>query len=327
MRFAGVLAVTTFLALGVLSMRRSEVFTDPERLWREAMQNVPANPRAADNLASVIIQKDSSRHEEATALLREALARDSMSGYALYKLGVLALNQNQLDSARRYFDRALSINPRHPEALAELGRVYLRQGDTVAAMDRLTQSVSISANDTVLVELGQLHEAAGRGAEALASYRRALELNPRRTDVARFVAAALIESNRASDAIPVLERVVRSAGAEAIDAALLAVAYATDGRATAAAAAAATVAQSGSTDSEAYLLAGRALIAISDAQSAELLLTRAATLSKTPAEALTVLAVAKLTLGKRADAVATLRRALAADPGYAPARAALERLR
>lgn len=322
-----VAAVLVFAGFASLTTRRSSVFADLEALWREAVRNTPRNPRAPENLATVITQKDSTRTAEAEALLHEAIRRDSSFGSAWWKLGTLALNADRVDSARFYLDRALVINPRHPGALEEMADVYLRGADTTRAIDLLRRSAEGAPNDTVLIRLAQLHAATGRTNEALAEYLRALDVNPARADVARFVSASLVESNRGTEAIPILERLARSPRGEAIDLALLSVAYATTGDANRAASAATEAVKRGSNDPSVYLLSGRALLEVSDATTAEPILTRAVALSAAPAEALTVLAAAKLMLGKRADAVELLRRALIADPAYAPARAALSRLR
>ena len=64
-------------ALTLRSAFRSRAYADAEGLWRDAAAKVPANPRAYDNLAAAIIQKDSSRTAEAEQALRTAIAIDS----------------------------------------------------------------------------------------------------------------------------------------------------------------------------------------------------------------------------------------------------------
>jgi Tfp pilus assembly protein PilF len=251
------LAATVWAALALLTARRSATFADLEALWREAARNAPLNARAPDNLATVIAQSDPRRAPEAERALRRALERDSTDGAAWYKLGLLAVNDGRMDSARVHFERALAINPRHPDVLAELGSVYLHRGDTTRGVELLERAAARSRNDTTLIRLAQVYAAKGRPEDALDRYRRALSANPNRTDVARYVARSLLEAGRVREA--------------------------------------------------------------------EELLARAALMTQ-DAETLTLLAVAKLTLGDRDAAIALLRRALQVDPGYAPAASALARL-
>ena len=320
-------SVAAIAGLGVLTVRRSAVFTDVETLWRQAVINTPANPRAPENLATVILARDPTLSADAKALLTESLERDSAYAPAWYKLGVLALNDDEVDSASIYLERAARLRPDHPDVLAELGVVYLKRADTVQATNLFQRSVAIAANDTVLVQLAQIEEARGQTTEAMRHYRLAAEVNPNRVDVRRYVAASLIETGRGRDAVQILEPLARSSAGGAMDRAMLAIAYASTGDAAAAEAAALSAANSRSTDSRVYLFAGRALVEISRPRLAEPILLRAAELSPQPAEALTVLAAAKIAMNQVEEASALLRRALSKDPTYAPARAALARLR
>ena len=70
--------VLVVVALAAVTFHRSTLYRDPEALWRDTMAKRPGNARAYDNLAAVILQKDSTRRPEAERLLRQAIATDTM---------------------------------------------------------------------------------------------------------------------------------------------------------------------------------------------------------------------------------------------------------
>ncbi|MEE8165154.1 MAG: tetratricopeptide repeat protein [Myxococcota bacterium] len=72
---------------------------------------------------------DAGRLEEASRLLRRALAADPQSSHAHLGLAQLALSRGDLQESRSHLERALEIHSGHGEAHGLLGEVYRRQGE------------------------------------------------------------------------------------------------------------------------------------------------------------------------------------------------------
>jgi tetratricopeptide (TPR) repeat protein len=117
--------------------------------------------------------------EEATALANAVLADDPKNTGALNVLGLARYKSRDLKGAAEYFEKALEIDPRHPEVHFNLGNVY-------QAMKRLQEaevqfSAAVEAQDKFVLaryNLGKIYEETGRTDQALAQYRRCVDLDP-----------------------------------------------------------------------------------------------------------------------------------------------------
>ena len=140
----------------------------------------PENPRAYDNLASVIYQKDRGRINEADSLWTQALAIDSTYMTAWSNLAQIRMDKGRVADARVLLERAVRINPDYVDATRRLGALLAMQGDTtsIAYLERMANSAQVT--DESLVALAQAYLNANRPDDAIAALRRALTLNPRR---------------------------------------------------------------------------------------------------------------------------------------------------
>ena len=112
---AGVLGIAI-----ITTARRSALYANPERLWRDAIAKVPANPRAYDNLAAVVLHSDSARRGEAEGILRQAIAIDSDL-------------RSRLDQSRRDRNGARSVRRRaHPSRTRASDQSGRRRRDRTA---------------------------------------------------------------------------------------------------------------------------------------------------------------------------------------------------
>jgi len=85
--------------------------------------------------------------------------------------------------ARAAYQRALSINPGHVEALVNLGRLLHEGGDAHSAESYYRRALEVRPKDAVAAfNLGVALEDQGRGHEAVEVYRHALEIDPECAD-------------------------------------------------------------------------------------------------------------------------------------------------
>jgi tetratricopeptide (TPR) repeat protein len=317
----GVAAIA--LALGARTMNRSALYTNPEALWRDAIAKAPRNPRAYDNLASVIYQKDRGRIDEADSLWNHALAIDSTYMTAWSNLAQIRVDKGRTADARALLERAVRINPDYVDATRRLGALLATQGDSTSIpyLERMVNSGEVT--DESLVALAQAYLSANRADDAMAALRRALTINPRRTDASSFLGAMLAQRGRFAEAMPLLESAAANGDRNAMTFALLSFGYAQSQRADESMRMAQRAAAAGSSDEQVYIMIGRAMLALGRLPEADAYLTQATRTAPNDPEALTRLGVAKAARGDMAAAVRLFRQALKVSPGYPPAVQAL----
>jgi len=92
------------------------------------------------------------------------------------------------------YRKALEIDPDHPDAHINLGRLLHESGDAAAAEEHYRKALAARPNDpTAAFNLGVSLEDLGRKADALAAYERAVSLDPNNAD-AHWNTANLCES-------------------------------------------------------------------------------------------------------------------------------------
>ena len=80
-------------------------------------------------------------------------------------------------AALESFERMLAAGKESPLLRYSLGNEYLKLGDAVRAVEHLARAVALDANYTAAWKLyGNALSAAGRAGDALASYRRGIEV-------------------------------------------------------------------------------------------------------------------------------------------------------
>jgi tetratricopeptide (TPR) repeat protein len=91
------------------------------------------------------------------------------------------------------YRRALSVDPRHPDAHVNLGRLLHEAGDAAAAEPHYAAALAARPDDgTAAFNLGVALEDMGRTPEALLAYQKAVRIDPDNAD-AHFNAATLAE--------------------------------------------------------------------------------------------------------------------------------------
>ncbi len=314
----GALACTTF--------SRSVTYDDPEALWRDAVVKMPKNARAIEALGTTIWNKDSTRAVVAESLFYKAIDSDSLYESAYFNAGGSALDQGLRAKARALFEKAVSINPSYLPALTSLGNMLLVDGEPAKAIPYLERGSTRPLTDEVLIDLGTAYMLTGRLDESIQIFQRVLAHDPGRPDALRYVGMMYVQLGEAPQAIPYLERAVQNDPRASIGLALLGLAYAQTGHADEATQAATLAARIGNGDARTLQFAGRAMIDAKHPEDAERYLTHATQIDANDPETLTWLGKAKASLGKRAEAADSYRRALAVAPGYEPARQALSEL-
>ncbi len=108
--------------------------------------------------------------KEAMATFESIIDGDANNAPAYQNLGIVALQQNEMQLAQTYLTRALDLNPRLPLALNTMGVLYARMSDYERAVASWKQAVQIDPHQfDALFNMGLVEGHAGHIAEARAA--------------------------------------------------------------------------------------------------------------------------------------------------------------
>jgi len=157
-----------------------------ERLLRLVPDNPKLKAHYGVNLA------EQGRYVQAAEQL-DAARRDGFDGAdVLYYLGTVLWETGRLDEAARRLRDAVAKDPGKAAARHRLGRLLIFQGKPTAAVVELTRAAELQPDAVeVLLDLGRALEASGDVSQAEATYRRALALAPD-TSLAHYLLGTLL---------------------------------------------------------------------------------------------------------------------------------------
>jgi tetratricopeptide (TPR) repeat protein len=120
--------------------------------------------------------------EQAEAFFQLVLRDDPASSEAYYGLASVYLQRQNLEQARKGFERAVQLHPSYPGTLPRawnnLGILAARQGHTDEAISNFLQSLKIDPNYAVALDnLGSAYRQAKQWENAKSTFGRALALN------------------------------------------------------------------------------------------------------------------------------------------------------
>ena len=176
----------TLAVLGLLTSIQVGHWRDTETLFTHAIAVTEDNHLAHTILANELIEQG--RVREAVPHLSEAIriAPDHAPAHVL--LGEARLAEGRPAAAEESYRRALELHP-DPRTRIALGSALLFQKRPAAAVEAYRAGLRRMPDSVVgHARLGLALEALGRVAEARASYRRALELDPNQPDVRQRLA-------------------------------------------------------------------------------------------------------------------------------------------
>jgi tetratricopeptide (TPR) repeat protein len=215
-------------ALGGQTADRNRDFWSEERIWRDAVDKRPDNPRARLNYG--VILTTARRFEEAEAQLREAIRLKDGSAQTHATLGSVLCSFGRVDEGVSHLERALAIDPAYHPAYGSLAEAYGALGRRPQAARYFALAVAAAPDTPFLMSrLGWLlatapEDAVRDGARAVALSERAVRLTFRGNVMAlTTLAAAYAEAGRfdeaaatARDGLALAERQGNQAAASAL---------------------------------------------------------------------------------------------------------------
>jgi tetratricopeptide (TPR) repeat protein len=129
-------------------------------------------------MGEAIVYQRAGQLPQAATIYQQILQSEPNNPDALHLLGLIAHQNGQLDAAVELISQAISINPSGPKYY-NLGLALQTQGRSDAAIDSYRRAIAINPDDAKAhSNLGVLLQAQGNLDDAIKSYRWAISLNP-----------------------------------------------------------------------------------------------------------------------------------------------------
>jgi tetratricopeptide (TPR) repeat protein len=159
---------------------------------------IPADSLANEGDLPKAIIKDGKIDPEALAKI-EGKGSADLSAAADFVAGKFELSHGSLDQARRYFDSALRFQPENATVLIYYAALLVRTGNASQALSYAQRAARAAPESPdAYAVLGYAQQASDRTTDAVASFKRSLELRPDPA-VQKFLAKAEREQNIETD--------------------------------------------------------------------------------------------------------------------------------
>ncbi len=192
------LAAVALTACAVLSRQRTYVWGDNIRLWSDAAAKVPSNARAHYNLGVAYLEVD---RQAARGEFERVLALQPRHAQALYNLGWLEQAAGRIDSARRYFEEALRADAGEWQAHQSLANLDILQGRTGEAIVEYEAAIRLKPdNRPAYLSLAALQIQSGNLRGALSTLQTLIVIEPDLLEARYLRAYALTADHRRPEA-------------------------------------------------------------------------------------------------------------------------------
>jgi tetratricopeptide (TPR) repeat protein len=201
------LASIAVLVFAGITARRNLDYRSEKTLWQSAVQAVPDNARAHNNLA-LALQAEGNL-EQAVLSYRRALESDPNLSQAYNNLGGSLYRLRRLPEAIAVLRQALVGRPHFLEARYNLGQALLAAGQYEQAVVHLRKVLVVEPDMfAARFKAGEALLGLGRVDEALANFVRAAQLRPGDVETRLYLGRAYEQLGRASAAAGTYRRVL-----------------------------------------------------------------------------------------------------------------------
>jgi Flp pilus assembly protein TadD len=201
------------LVLGGLTVRRNALWNDPVAFLEDNLARAPGSPRVHVALARA--WRQGGHDAKAYALLQRSIDEHGPDGQLAAELAALQVDQGRLDDAGRLLEAALALSPTDASLWEIEGRVRERRGDVEGALAAFDQVARLDPSRPQLrLDLGLLHAAAGRYAEAEGQFRMELRVSPSSGPAHYNLGVALLAQGRPAEARDAFREAARLAPAD-----------------------------------------------------------------------------------------------------------------
>jgi tetratricopeptide (TPR) repeat protein len=182
-----------------------------ETRWKNAAaRRPPLNATIDTDIHQAIGFLEAGKSSKALACLRRLDVESETNVFRCNLAGLINLSTKQNRLALKWFDRALALDPRNPEALANRGVALQELGRAAEALAAYDEAARAGcAKPAFFYNHGNLLRDAGRLTDAIASYDMALRLDPAYPEALRAGGLVLRDLGRYESALEFLEEALR----------------------------------------------------------------------------------------------------------------------
>jgi tetratricopeptide (TPR) repeat protein len=177
--------------------RLQDAITLAEDMLKKDPDNVPAH-----RILGSVYVKMAQNGRDSEASLQKAIEqyqkitqKEPKDVESWNTLGDLYRASNNSPEAEKAFKAALAADPGNADALKNLAKLYMDNGDTKSAIENLKAATDKSPSDESLADLGAAYSDAGRHKEAIDAFQRALEMAPDNDKIAKALAEEYLSLN------------------------------------------------------------------------------------------------------------------------------------
>ncbi|MFT3706974.1 MAG: social motility TPR repeat lipoprotein Tgl [Archangium sp.] len=159
----------------------------PQVAMKEVEESISMNPENAEawHVKGILLHLSYARLEEAAVAFAKALELKQLFSEARVNVGNLYMDQKRYDEAIASYQKALDDvlypNPFIPQG--NMGWAYFKKGDTKQAIDLLKSATTVNPKYCLgYLQLGQVYESQGNGADSCKYFSRFREHCPERPD-------------------------------------------------------------------------------------------------------------------------------------------------
>ena len=165
------------------------------------MEAVEASSGVDSLLREAQRELDAKHHGEAERLYRRVLDAAPEHGGALEGLGLIALQSKRPEDGLRWLEQARQSEPRNARVLAHLGIAQRQCGRLAEAVASYRGSVELDPQPNAFINLGRAERELGHLDEAIAAFKQAIELYPAFAVGWSVLSNALREAGHFDDAV------------------------------------------------------------------------------------------------------------------------------
>ncbi len=130
-------------------------------------------------------------HQSARLKFEKALECNASDIVSLLKLGLIFVREKKMEEARRYYERAATLAPDSIQALANLGAIYLATERWEKGAEIIDRAYRLDSRDPrILSNRAEAFEMLGKTAEAMDAWREYIDIARHRLEDAKDVAYA-----------------------------------------------------------------------------------------------------------------------------------------
>ncbi len=195
----GIVVAAAATALAALTVARNGVYQTSPAIWRDTVDQSPANARAHCNLGFAL--KTEGEYDLAIGEYGRAIGLNPRYALAYSNLGVALIDKGAYDQAIEQFRRAVQLKPRFAEAHFNLGFALCLRGRFQEAVPEFQCVIRLKPEfPAAYNNLGLALESQGKLEDAIAQFRQAIRVDPRFLSAYQNLEAALDKAGRNQEA-------------------------------------------------------------------------------------------------------------------------------